>query len=110
MSWAAPMIVALLAIVIDRGQVIFGVILLLCFSIGHGILSVVAGTSVGLVQKLSDSSGFEKASRIIKIVLGAVIMLAALWLLWEAFSEGVLGHEHHHEAFAAAIAGISKGA
>lgn len=94
---ATPIIVALLAIVIDRGQVLFGAVLLLLFSIGHGILSVAAGTSVGLVQKISASSGYEKASRIIKIVLGIIIMLTALWLLWEAFSEGILGHEH--EAF-----------
>lgn len=91
---AAPMTVALLALAADRGQPLFGVILLLLFSIGHGILSVVAGTSVGLVQKLTSSPGYEKASKIIRAVLGAIILLTALWLLWEAFSEGVLGHEH----------------
>ena len=95
---AAPVIVALLAIVIERGQILFGIILLLFFSVGHGILSVVAGTSVGLVQKITASAKYERASRIIKIVLGVIIMLVALWLLWEAFSEGVLGIEHEHHA------------
>ena len=100
---ATPMIVALLAIVIDRRQILFGIVLLLLFSVGHGILSVVAGTSVGLVQKITESDRYEKASRIIKIVLGIFIMAVALWLLWEAFSEGVLGMEHEHEAAAAAL-------
>ena len=95
---AAPVIVALLAIVIERGQILFGIILLLFFSVGHGILSVVAGTSVGLVQKITASAKYERASRIIKIALGVIIMLVALWLLWEAFSEGVLGIEHEHHA------------
>ena len=97
---ATPMIVALLAIVIDRGQLVYGIVLLLLFSVGHGILSVVAGTSVGLVQRISQSDKYERASKIIKIALGIIIMAVALWLLWEAVSEGLLGHEHGHEAFA----------
>ena len=95
---ATPVIVALLAIAIERGSVFFGVVLLLFFSIGHAVLSVIAGTSAGLVQQIVDSPKYERIGRIIKICLGAVIMLAALWLLWEAFSEGVLGHEHEHAA------------
>lgn len=91
---ATPMIVALLAIVIDRGRILFGIVLLLCFSIGHAVLSVIAGTSVGLVRKLTESPRYARADKIIKIVLGTVIFLTALWLLWEAFSEGILGLEH----------------
>ena len=91
---AAPVIVALLAIVIDRGQVFFGIVLLLCFSAGHAVLSVVAGTSVGLVQKITSDPRYEKANRVIRTALGVIIMLVAVWLIWEAVSEGLLGHEH----------------
>ncbi|MBO4848827.1 MAG: sulfite exporter TauE/SafE family protein [Clostridia bacterium] len=94
---ATPVIVALLAIVIDRGRILFGAVLLLVFSIGHAILSVVAGTSTGLVQRISESPRYEKVGRIIKICLGALIFLVALWLLWEAFSEGILGRGHEHQ-------------
>ena len=95
---ATPMIVALLAIVIDNGRILFGIVLLLLFSLGHAILSVVAGTSVGLVQRITDSPKYEHIGRIIRIVLGIIILLVALWLLWEAISEGLLGHEHEHGA------------
>ena len=97
---ATPVIVALLAVVIDAGRVFFGIILLLFFSIGHAILSVVAGTSVGLVQRITESPKYERIGKIIKIVLGVVILLVALWLLWEAVSEGLLGYEHDHGAVA----------
>lgn len=93
---ATPMIVAMLAIAIDMGRILFGAVLLLFFSIGHAVLSVVAGTSIGLVRKITESPKYAKADKIIKIVLGTVIFLTALWLLWEAFSEGILGHEHEH--------------
>ncbi len=95
---AAPVIVALLAIVIENGRILFGAVLLLFFSIGHAVLSVIAGTSVGLVRKITDSPKYEKLGRIINIVLGAVILIAALWLFWEAFSEGILGRAHDHGA------------
>jgi cytochrome c biogenesis protein CcdA len=95
---AAPMIVALLAIVAEHGRILFGILLLLLFSVGHAILSVVAGTSVGLVQRISESPRYAKADKIIKAILGTIILLVALWLLWEAISEGLLHHEHGHAA------------
>lgn len=103
---ATPVIVALLAIVIDSGRILFGAVLLLFFSLGHAILSVVAGTSVGFVQKITDSPKYEKVGKAIRIVLGIIIILTALWLFWEAFSEGVLGHEHEHAAMLPIVKGL----
>ncbi len=93
---ATPVIVALLAVVIDQGRILSGIVLLLFFSVGHAILSVIAGTSTGLVQRIAESPKYERIGRIIKIILGIIILLAALWLLWEAFSEGILGQAHEH--------------
>ena len=95
---ATPVIVALLAIVIDHGRVLFGAVLLLFFSVGHAVLSIVAGTSTGLVQRLTESKKYEKIGKIVRIVIGVVILLAALWLFWEVFCEGVLDYEHNHSA------------
>lgn len=96
---ALPVVISLMAVAANRGggSAGFGFILLLLFSVGHAVLSVIAGTSVGFVQKLTASSKYERVSRIIKIVLGVIIMLIALYLLWEAVAEGFLGgagHEH----------------
>ncbi len=44
------------------------------------------------------SPKYERIGRIIKLCLGILIAIVALWLLWEAFSEGVLGYEHDHDA------------
>ena len=100
---AAPVLVTLLAIAIDKSSMLFGIVLLLFFSIGHAVLSVVAGTSAGLVQHIVESPKYERIGRIVKICLGVLIMLAALWLLWEAFSEGILGHEHEAMLFGKGI-------
>ena len=90
---ALPVVIALMAVAAEAGSsasdpfmksTAFGAILLLIFSIGHAILSVVAGTSIGFVQRLMNSKRYERASKIIRIVLGIIIMLIAIWLLAEA--------------------------
>lgn len=82
---ATPVLIALLAIVAGKGSIIWGILLLLLYSIGHGILAVVAGTSIGFVQKLSASEKYGKASARIKIVMGAVILLIGFYMFYLGF-------------------------
>ena len=69
------------------GNVLFGFMLLLLFSAGHAVLSVAAGTSVGFVQRLTSNAKYEKISRVIRIVLGIIIILVALYLAYEGLTE-----------------------
>ena len=94
---AIPVVVALMAVAANAsgGGLVYGFILLLVFSIGHAVLSVIAGVSVGFVQKLMASEKYERVSKVIRIVLGCVIMLIAIYLLISAFTGE---HEHEHEA------------
>jgi len=45
----------LLAIVASEGSVLWGVFLLLLYSLGHSILVIIAVTSIGFVQKLTSN-------------------------------------------------------
>jgi cytochrome c-type biogenesis protein len=82
---STPVLIALLAIVAGKGSLAWGVLLLLLYSIGHGILAVIAGTSIGFVQKLSQSEKYGKASTILKIVMGGVILLIGFYLFYLGF-------------------------
>jgi cytochrome c biogenesis protein CcdA len=82
---STPVLIALLAIVAGKGSIIWGILLLLLYSIGHGILAIVAGTSIGFVQKLSASSKYGKASTILKIIMGALILLIGLYMFYLGF-------------------------
>lgn len=88
---ALPVVIALITVAVDTGRsgMLYGVMLLLFFSVGHAVLSVVSGTSIGFVQKLMESPKYERVSRIFRIILGILILLIAVYLLIEAFSEGV---------------------
>lgn len=86
---ALPVVITLMAIAANHSGsgTWFGALLLLLFAIGHGVLSVVAGTSVGFVQKLISSAKYERISKIVRIVLGVIIALVALYLFAELILE-----------------------
>jgi len=82
---STPVLIALLAIVAGKGSILWGILLLLLYSIGHGILAVIAGTSIGFVQKLSASEKYGKASFVLKIVMGALILLIGFYMFYLGF-------------------------
>ncbi len=82
---STPVLVALLAIVAGKGSFIWGILLMLLYSIGHGALTVIAGTSVGFVQKLKSSPRYGTAEKIMRIVMGAVILLVGFYMFYLAF-------------------------
>ena len=82
---STPVLIALLAIVAGQGSILWGILLLLLYSLGHGILAVVAGTSVGFVQKLSASEKYGKVSNILKIIMGALILLIGFYMFYLGF-------------------------
>lgn len=82
---STPVLIALLAIVAGKGNILWGILLLLLYSVGHGILAVIAGTSIGFVHKLSSSDKYGKASNILKIVMGALILLIGFYMFYIGF-------------------------
>jgi cytochrome c biogenesis protein CcdA len=82
---STPVLVVLLAIVASKGNIIWGILLLLIYSIGHGILAVIAGTSIGFVQKLSGNEKYGKFSTVIKILMGFVILIIAFYMFYLGF-------------------------
>jgi len=82
---STPVLIALLAIVAGKGSIVWGIILLLIYSIGHGILAVVAGTSVGLVQKMMKGEKYGKLSIILKIAMGVIILAIGFYMFYLGF-------------------------
>ncbi len=81
---ATPVLIALLLVVAESGNMLWGILLLLLYSIGHGALAVVAGTSVGFVKRLS-TTGNGRWGRIAKLILGALILAIGLYMFYLGF-------------------------
>ncbi|HCX61362.1 MAG TPA: hypothetical protein DHU59_02880 [Clostridiales bacterium] len=84
---ATPVLVVLLAIVASEGSVIWGVFLLLLYSLGHSILVIIAGTSMGFVQRLTSNDKYGAVSKYLKIVMGGIILLIALYMFYLGFKK-----------------------
>lgn len=82
---STPVLIALLAMVAKSGNIFWGILLLLLYSVGHGILAVVAGTSVGLVHKLAQSERYGKMSEAFKIIIGIFILLLGFYMFYLGF-------------------------
>ena len=82
---STPVLIALLAIVAGEGNLIWGILLMLLYSIGHSALVMVAGTSIGFVQKINSSKRYNSAAFVLKIVMGTAILLIGLYMFWLAF-------------------------
>ena len=64
---------------------LWGILLMLLYSIGHSALVMVAGTSVGFVQKINSNEKYKTAATVLKTVMGAAILLIGLYMFWLAF-------------------------
>ena len=77
---AGPILTAVLA-VLPKVGLTYGAILLACYSLGHCVLILAGGTSIGMVQRLSDSRGWSKSIGIARKMAGAIILFIGLYLL-----------------------------
>lgn len=82
---STPVLIALLAVAAGKGSVLWGIMLLLCYSIGHGLLAIIVGTSIGLAKKLSSSAKYGRTSTILRNVTGALILLVGLYMFYLGF-------------------------
>ena len=62
-----------------------GILLMLLYSIGHSALVMVAGTSVGFVQRISGNTRYNKAETVLKVIMGTAILLIGFYMFWLAF-------------------------
>ncbi len=79
---ATPVLIALLAVVARSGNPVWGIFLLLLYSIGHSVIVIVAGTFMGLTGKIANSGRYGLFAKAVNILLGFIILLAGLFLVY----------------------------
>ncbi|MGN0910322.1 MAG: cytochrome c biogenesis CcdA family protein [Thermoguttaceae bacterium] len=82
---STPVLIALLAILAGERNLPRGILLMFLYSIGHSILVVAAGVSVGFVQKINSSGRYKTAATVLKTGMGTAILLVGLYMFWLAF-------------------------
>lgn len=82
---ATPVLVVLLTIVAGKGSIVWGIILLLLYSVGHSFLVIIAGTSIGFVKKITTNEKYGNLSKILKIITGLAVLLIAFYMFYLGF-------------------------
>lgn len=81
----APILIAILTFASVQGNLITGILYMLAYAIGSSLIIILAGTSIGFVEKLSANEKYAKAGKIFKIIFGILTLVLALYLLYEGF-------------------------
>lgn len=82
---ATPVMVVLLTLVAGKGQVLYGIILLFSYAVGHCLLMLFAGTFTGFVEAFAKRRGVVNLSNWSRKVSGCIISLAGVWFLLQVF-------------------------
>lgn len=82
---STPVLVALLAIVAEGESAAWGTLLMLLYALGASTLVILAGSSLGFVQKIKGSGRYRVLSQALGIVMGFLILLVGLYMFWLAF-------------------------
>ncbi|MHB8763004.1 MAG: cytochrome c biogenesis CcdA family protein [Deferrisomatales bacterium] len=79
---AAPILVVVLTYVASQGNLPYGLALLWTYAVGHCLLIVVAGTSMGVARHLIQSRSLGRANHFLKRAAGVLIALVGAFILW----------------------------
>lgn len=82
---ATPVLIVLLGVLASNGNLLWGILLMLLYSLGHSTLVIVSGTSLGFVQRLNQSTRYKTAAKVLKILMGTAILFIGLYMFWLAF-------------------------
>ncbi|MDJ0766521.1 MAG: cytochrome c biogenesis protein CcdA [Myxococcota bacterium] len=82
---AAPILVVLLTYLAGSGaSVTYGGLLLLIYALGHSVLIIIAGTSMGVAKKIISSKKATKTLEVVRRLAGWMIVLIGLFIIYQA--------------------------
>jgi cytochrome c biogenesis protein CcdA len=80
---AAPILVVVLTFIASKANLPYGLALLWTYAVGHCLLIVAAGTSMGVAKHLLESRNFSKANFYTKRIAGLMIAMVGIYILMQ---------------------------
>ncbi|MGB9699295.1 MAG: cytochrome c biogenesis CcdA family protein [Thermodesulfobacteriota bacterium] len=79
---ATPILAVLLVYIASQGNLIYGGFLLFMYALGHCVLILIAGTSMGLTKRIIESRGLNTGLAYLRKGSGVLIMLIGIYFIW----------------------------
>jgi cytochrome c-type biogenesis protein len=81
---AMPILVVVMTYVAAKGSSVpYGAFLLLMYALGHSVLVLVAGTSMGAAKAILEKKGLQRGLLIARRAAGVLIIAAGAYLVWK---------------------------
>jgi len=85
---AGPILIVLLTYIATQGaSVAFGGLLLFVYALGHSVLILAAGTSMGFAKRVLESRRLTRATDLLRRCAGGVIVLIGLYFAYQALTK-----------------------
>jgi cytochrome c-type biogenesis protein len=79
---STPVLAVLMVYIASKGSYAYGALLLFAYALGHCLLIIIAGTSMGMAKALLESRNLQKAGLVLQKVAGVVIIFIGFYFLW----------------------------
>lgn len=80
---ATPVLIFILGIISSKQNILFGIVMMILYSIGYSMVTILAGSLVGFVQSLKQSNKYEKFYNLSKYSLSILMLLIGFYLFYE---------------------------
>lgn len=80
---STPVLIAILLLIMKEKNIIYGIILMAAYSLGHGALSVITGVWFGAAGQIKSNKKYYKIYNIIKLILGAFALFLGIYLVYK---------------------------
>ena len=81
MPCAVPILAVILTIITAKGSFVYGIGLLWIYALGHCLLILIAGTSMGAAKVLIQHKHLNRATEILRKISGILIILVGVYFL-----------------------------
>lgn len=80
---ATPVLIFILGIISSKQNILFGIVMMILYSIGYSMVTIMTGSLVGFVQSLKQSNKYEKFYILSKYALSILMLLIGFYLFYE---------------------------
>lgn len=78
---AVPILAVILVLIAAKGSIVYGLGLLFSYALGHCVLILVAGTSIGTAKKMLESRRLQRTNIYFRKVAAGLIILVGFYFL-----------------------------
>lgn len=82
---STPILIVILTFISQSNNILYGIILMIAYSIGHSVVIILAGSSSDLIQKLSNSTKYLRLGKILRYIFAVLSFILSLYLFYLAF-------------------------